>query len=67
MLNHNVTTYSEFGTISPEMNFVYQSAFMSFLAGAVYGGFIQSRAAYMEFMENNQATAFKSHLDAKVG
>lgn len=39
---------------------------MGFLTGAVYGGFVQSRAAYLEFMENNQATAFKSHLDAKV-
>lgn len=55
----------EFGTISPELNFVYQSSFLSFLAGAVYGGFIQSRGAYMNFMENNQATAFQSHLDAK--
>ncbi|XP_037026165.1 RPII140-upstream gene protein [Bradysia coprophila] len=58
-------TVDEFGTISPEINSVYQTAFVSFLTGAVYGGFIQSRGAYMEFMENNQATAFKSHLDAK--
>lgn len=34
--------------------------------GAIYGGIIQSRVAYVNFMENNQATAFKSHLDAKV-
>lgn len=34
--------------------------------GAIYGGIIQSRQAYMNFMENNEATAFKSHLDAKV-
>lgn len=39
---------------------------MGFVLGAVYGGIIQSRKAYMDFMENNQATAFKSHLDAKV-
>lgn len=57
---------SEFATVSAELNSIYQSAFMGFLTGAIYGGFIQSRAAYMEFMESNQATAFKSHLDAKV-
>lgn len=39
---------------------------MGFLTGAVYGGFIKSRLAYLDFMENNQATAFKSHFDAKV-
>lgn len=39
---------------------------MGFLTGAVYGGFIHSRLAYLNFMDNNQATAFKSHFDAKV-
>jgi len=55
----------EFGTMSSEINSIYQSAFMGFLTGAIWGGFVQSRAAYVHFMENNQATAFKSHLDAK--
>ncbi|KAL9893743.1 RPII140-upstream gene protein isoform X1 [Glossina fuscipes] len=55
----------EFGTISAELNSVYQAGFLGFLVGAIYGGIVQSRAAYMNFMENNQATAFKSHLDAK--
>ncbi|XP_036324607.1 RPII140-upstream gene protein [Rhagoletis pomonella] len=55
----------EFGSISSELNSVYQSGFVGFLFGAVYGGVINSRTAYMDFMENNQATAFKSHLDAK--
>lgn len=48
------------------MNSIYQSGFMGFLGGAVYGGFIKSRLAYLDFMENNMATAFKSHFDAKV-
>lgn len=59
--------YSEFGAISPELNSVYQAGFMGFLIGAIYGGVIQSREGYLSFMENNEATAFKSHLDAKVG
>ncbi|XP_055851039.1 RPII140-upstream gene protein [Episyrphus balteatus] len=55
----------EFGTISPELNSVYQAGFCGFLFGAIYGGFINSRTAYEDFMNNNQASAFKSHLDAK--
>lgn len=52
--------------MSTELNSIYQAAFMGFLGGAVYGGFIKSRLAYLDFMDNNQATAFKSHFDAKV-
>ncbi|XP_050331013.1 RPII140-upstream gene protein [Bactrocera neohumeralis] len=55
----------EFGSISSELNSIYQAGFVGFLFGAIYGGVIQSRAAYLNFMESNQATAFKSHLDAK--
>jgi len=62
---YSMFSVDEFGSMSSEINSIYQSAFMGFLTGAVWGGFIQSRAAYVEFMENNQATAFKSHLDAK--
>lgn len=54
------------GTISSELNSIYQASFMGFLSGAIYGGFLKSRGAYMDFMDNNQATAFKSHFDAKV-
>ncbi|CAD6992787.1 RPII140-upstream gene protein [Ceratitis capitata] len=55
----------EFGSISSELNSIYQAGFLGFLFGAIYGGVIQSRNAYLNFMESNQATAFKSHLDAK--
>ncbi|KAJ6640224.1 hypothetical protein Bhyg_12974 [Pseudolycoriella hygida] len=55
----------DIGTISPELNSVHQSAFLGFLTGVVMGGFIHSREAYVNFMENNQATSFKSHFDAK--
>lgn len=58
--------FSEFGAISAELNSIYQAGFLGFLTGAIYGGVIQSRVAYMNFMENNEATAFNSHLDAKV-
>ncbi|ALC45552.1 140up [Drosophila busckii] len=58
-------TIDEFGSISSELNSIYQAGFLGFLVGAIYGGVIQSRSGYMNFMESNQATAFKSHLDAK--
>ncbi|KAJ8964855.1 hypothetical protein NQ314_004573 [Rhamnusium bicolor] len=56
----------EFGNISHEANSVLQVAAMSTFIGSIYGGVINSRVAYMEFMRNNEATAFKSHLEAKV-
>lgn len=65
--NHLGTySFSEFGSISSELNSIYQAGFLGFLIGAIYGGVTQSRVGYINFMENNQATAFKSHLDAKV-
>ncbi|KAH8388360.1 hypothetical protein KR093_005109 [Drosophila rubida] len=60
-----VFVVDEFGSISSELNSIYQAGFLGFLVGAIYGGVTQSRVGYMNFMENNQATAFKSHLDAK--
>jgi hypothetical protein len=58
--------FSEFGSVSSELNSIYQSGFLGAFAGAVYGGFLHSRNAYFNFIDKNQATAFKSHLDAKV-
>uniref|UniRef100_A0A8D8J6R7 Complex I assembly factor TIMMDC1, mitochondrial n=1 Tax=Culex pipiens TaxID=7175 RepID=A0A8D8J6R7_CULPI len=55
----------EFGRVSNEINSIYQAGFLGFLVGACYGGFISSRVAYMNFMERNQATAFKSSFEAK--
>ncbi|KAJ8870591.1 hypothetical protein PR048_029614 [Dryococelus australis] len=55
----------EFGTHSPELHIVYQSGFYGAFLGACIGGFVYSRTAYMNFMQSNEATAFKSHLDAK--
>lgn len=56
---------NEYGEISSELNSIYQAGFCGFLFGAIYGGFINSRTSYEDFMNNNQASAFKSHLDAK--
>lgn len=55
----------EFGRVSNEINSIYQAGFLGFLVGACYGGFVHSRVSYMNFMERNQATAFKSSFEAK--
>lgn len=47
------------------MSSIYQAGFMGLLVGIIYGGFLGSKKAYMDFMERNQATAFESHLAAK--
>jgi len=58
--------YSEFGNVSPELNAACQAGFMGMFVGACYGGIINSKIAYTDFMERNEATVFKSHLEAKV-
>lgn len=55
----------EFGNLSPELNSSLQVGFLGLFIGAMFGGITQSRIAYLNFMENNQATAFKNHLEAK--
>lgn len=56
---------SEFGTMTQELNSIYQAGFLGLFFGVCYGGVVHSRDAYTKFMDSNQATAFKSHLDAK--
>jgi len=56
----------EFGRIAPEVHTIIQVACMSSFIGAMYGGFMHSRDAYLDFMKNNQATVFRDHLEAKV-
>ncbi|XP_022903666.1 RPII140-upstream gene protein [Onthophagus taurus] len=55
----------EFNTMSPELSSIVQVSCMSIFTGGLYGGVMSSRTAYMDFMRNNQATAFKDHLHAK--
>jgi hypothetical protein len=61
-----ILSFSEFGNISPELNAVLQAGFMGMFIGACYGGFVNSKVAYTDFMERNEATVFKSHFEAKV-
>ncbi|CAH1170376.1 unnamed protein product [Phaedon cochleariae] len=55
----------EFGSISKEVSSILQVAAMSTFIGGMYGGIINSRTAYLEFMKNNEATKFTTHLEAK--
>jgi hypothetical protein len=66
MCSEVVFSCSEFGNISPELNAALQAGFMGMFIGACYGGIVNSKVAYTDFMERNEATVFKSHFDAKV-
>lgn len=52
--------------MSPELNAAIQSGIMGIFIGACYGGIINSKNAYTDFIERNEATVFKNHLEAKV-
>uniref|UniRef100_T1HU93 Complex I assembly factor TIMMDC1, mitochondrial n=1 Tax=Rhodnius prolixus TaxID=13249 RepID=T1HU93_RHOPR len=60
-----IFTVDEFGTISPELSTICQSTFFTVFVGACYGGFVQSREAYLQFIERNQASQFVDHYEAK--
>ena len=51
--------------VHPDLIGIWQTCCCSFLIGGLYGGFKYSRAAFINFIETNEATQFKSHLDAK--
>lgn len=51
---------------SVELHTVVQTSITGAFFGACFGGFVQSRQAYLYFIESNQATIFKTTLDAKV-
>ncbi|RZC42743.1 RPII140-upstream gene protein [Asbolus verrucosus] len=55
----------EFGTPSKECITIMHVGAMSLFVGAMYGGIIHSRVAYMNFIKNNQATVYHDHLEAK--
>lgn len=52
--------------ISIELHTVIQSTLGAAIIGACFGGFVHSRNAYVYFIENNQATIFKSTKQAQV-
>ncbi|KAK9505734.1 hypothetical protein O3M35_009722 [Rhynocoris fuscipes] len=62
---YEVFTVDEYGSISPELSTIYQTTFFTAFVGACYGGFMQSRQAYLQFIERNQATSFVDHYEAK--
>ncbi|VVC96416.1 RPII140-upstream gene protein [Leptidea sinapis] len=51
--------------VSLEMHNVLQASMVGVFFGVIYGGFMKSRDAYLYFLENNQATIFKSTFEAK--
>lgn len=61
-----IINFSEFGKLSPELNSVLQMGFFATFIGALYGGINHSKVAYLNFIDNNQATSFKNHFEAKV-
>lgn len=56
---------NEFDEVSPELHTVVQSTLCGAFVGVCFGGFVSSREAYLYFIENNQATAYKTVGDAK--
>ncbi|XP_046614655.1 RPII140-upstream gene protein isoform X1 [Neodiprion virginianus] len=61
----NMYSLDEYGNRSPEMHFAVQATFFGTFVGLVYGGSLNSRMAYINFMERNQATAFTNIFEAK--
>lgn len=61
----NIFKVNEFGLISPELNMISQAAAFSAFAGVIYGGFMNTRSTYTDFVRNNQAVIYQNHLDAK--
>ncbi|KAJ0180006.1 hypothetical protein K1T71_004597 [Dendrolimus kikuchii] len=55
----------EYGERSAELHSVVQSSLCGAFIGACMGGFVSSRQAYLYFIENNQATIFKTTMQAK--
>ncbi|RVE50965.1 hypothetical protein evm_004374 [Chilo suppressalis] len=56
---------NEFGEVSAELTNVVHSSLCGAFIGACFGGFVISKDSYVYFLENNQATIFKSTGDAK--
>lgn len=57
--------FSDMGLISPELNSIQQAGFAGALLGGLYGGIRDGSIALGNFMENNQATAYENHIEAK--
>lgn len=62
---HKMFQIDDFGEPSAELHSVVQATTYAGFIGACIGGFVRSRTAYMNFIETNEATIFKSIKDAK--
>lgn len=58
--------FSEFGSVSPEMNGVITTTAAGFLCGSLIGAAGASKTEYINFIDNNKASLFDSHYHAKV-
>lgn len=53
-------TFSEYGTLSPELSFINLFGFTGGMMGALYGGLLNARITNIRFRESNEATVFDS-------
>jgi len=60
-----IFTIDEYGKLSNGLNSILQTTFITGFFGACYGGFLQSREAYLNFIERNHGTKFTDQYDAK--
>lgn len=44
---------------------IHQAGFVGMVVGGMWGGFLESRKTMANFIENNQASVFDSHKEAK--
>ena len=58
-------TPDEFGFFSPELEFVSQGTFMSFIGAAVYGSWQESAKIHRIFIEQNKYTMFQHPREAQ--
>ncbi|KAF7993216.1 hypothetical protein HCN44_006276 [Aphidius gifuensis] len=58
-------TFNEYGELRPELATATQMSTLCILGGMMFGGFLHARVAWIDFMENNHATMFANHIDAK--
>ena len=52
--------------MSPQLHTISQTMFFTGMLGGCWGGFLQSREAYLNFIQRNQATRFPDQYVAKV-
>lgn len=64
-MNKNITFTSEGHPVHPSIAGIVTTSLGSLLGGGIIGAIKSSRETFISFIENNEATQFRSHLDAK--